>query len=120
MISQTICLIFSSLRGFLFQDIKRKKYKRDYSNYNEEAFINEFSSIDWSDLFHGLSDTTEMFDKFYTKVNNVINSHLPLKPLTRKESKFQTKPWIITYPVLLLKNVAYPWQTLPKNLSQIL
>ena len=35
-----------------------------------------------------------MFDKFYTKVNNVINSHLPLKPLTRKESKFQTKPWI--------------------------
>ena len=56
--------------------------------------LNEFSSIDWSDLFHGLSDTNEMFDKFYTKVNNVINSHLPLKPLTRKESKFQTKPWI--------------------------
>ena len=35
-----------------------------------------------------------MFDKFYTKVSNVINSHLPLKPFTRKESKFQTKPWI--------------------------
>ena len=35
-----------------------------------------------------------MFDKFYTKVSNIINSHLPLKPLTRKESKFQTKPWI--------------------------
>ena len=108
------------MRGLLFQDIKRKKYKRDYTNYNEEAFINEFSSTDWSDLFHGLSDTTEMFDTFCTKVNNVINSHLPLKPLTRKESKFQTKPWIITYPVLLLKNVAYPWQTLSKNLSQIL
>ena len=28
----------------------------------------------WSNLFHGLSDTTEMFDKFYTKVSNVINS----------------------------------------------
>ena len=49
----------------------------------------------WSNLFHGLSDTTEMFHKFYTKVlSNVINSHLPLKPFTRKESKFQTKPWI--------------------------
>lgn len=35
-----------------------------------------------------------MFDKFYTKVSNVINSHLSLKPLTRKESKFHTKPWI--------------------------
>ena len=47
-----------------------------------------------SALFDGLSDTTEMFDEFYTKVNNVINSHLPIKLLTRKESKFQTKPWI--------------------------
>ena len=35
-----------------------------------------------------------MFDTFYMKVSNVTNSHLPLKPLTRKESKFQTKPWI--------------------------
>ena len=35
-----------------------------------------------------------MFDKFYAKVSSVINRHLPLKPLTRKESKFQTKPWI--------------------------
>ena len=35
-----------------------------------------------------------MFDKFYTKAINIINNHLPLKPLTQKESKFQTKPWI--------------------------
>ena len=73
---------------------KEKSYKRDYSNYNEEAFLNELSSTDWFNLLHGLSDTTEMFDKFYAKVSNVINRHLPLKPLTRKESKFQTKPWI--------------------------
>ena len=76
-----------------FQYIRpEKSYKRDYSNYNEEA--DEFSFIDWSNLLHGLSDTTEMFDKFYTKVSNIINRHLPLKPLTRKESKFQTKPLI--------------------------
>ena len=66
---------FLIIERFAFSRHKEKKYKRDYSNYNEEAFINEFSSIDWSDLFHGLSDTTEMFDKFYTEVNNVINSH---------------------------------------------
>ena len=35
-----------------------------------------------------------MFDKFYIKVSNIINNHLPLKPLTWKESKFQTKLWI--------------------------
>ena len=32
--------------------------------------------------------------KFYTKVSNIINRHLTLTPLTQKESKFQTKPWI--------------------------
>ena len=85
---------FLIIERFAFSKHKEKIFRRDYSNYNEEAFLNEFTSIDWSNLFHGLSDTTEMFDKFYTKVSNIINSHLPLKPLTRKESKFQTKPWI--------------------------
>lgn len=85
---------FLIIERFAFSKHKEKIFRRDYSNYNEEAFLNEFTSIDWSNLFHGLSDITEMFDKFYTKVSNIINSHLPLKPLTRKESKFQTKPWI--------------------------
>ena len=85
---------FLIIERFAFSIHKDKSKRRDYSNYNEEALLNEFSSIDWFNLFHGLSDTTEMFDKFYTKVNSIINSHLPLKPLTRKESKFQTKPWI--------------------------
>ena len=69
-------LIFSSLRGLLFQNIKRKALGEIILIYNEEAFLNEFRSIDWSNLLHGLSDTTEMFDKFYTKVSNIINSHL--------------------------------------------
>ena len=85
---------FLIIERFAFSMHKEKSYKRDYSNYNEEAFLNELSSTDWFNLLHGLSDTTEMFDKFYAKVSNVINRHLPLKPLTRKESKFQTKPWI--------------------------
>ena len=40
---------------------KEKIYKQDYSNnyYNEEAFLNEFSSTNWSNLLHGLSDTTK-------------------------------------------------------------
>ena len=78
----------------LFQNIERKSFDEIILIFNEKAFLNEFTSIDWSNLFHGLLDTTEMFDKFYTKVSDIINSHLPLKPLTRKESKFQTKPWI--------------------------
>ena len=85
---------FLIIERFAFSKLKEKTFRRDYSNYIEEAFLNEFTSIDWSNLCHGLSDTTEMFDKFCTKVSNIINSHLPLKPLTQKQSKFQTKSWI--------------------------
>ena len=67
---------FLIIERFVFSMHKEKSYKRDYSNnYNEEAFLNEFSSTDWYNLLHGLSDTTEMFDKFYAKVSNVINKH---------------------------------------------
>ena len=62
---------FPIIERFAFSMHKEKSYKRDNSNYNE-AFLNEFSSTDWSNLLHGLSDTTEMFDKFYAKVSNVI------------------------------------------------
>lgn len=35
-----------------------------------------------------------MFDKFYLKVSDIINRNLPQRPLSRKEVKFQSKPWI--------------------------
>ena len=73
---------FLIIERFAFSKHKEKRFRRDYSNYNEEAFLKEFSSIDWSNLFHGVTDTTEMFDKFYIKVINIINNHLRLKPLT--------------------------------------
>ena len=28
------------------------------------------------------------------KVTTIVNSHIPLRPLSRRESKFHTKPWI--------------------------
>ena len=64
---------FLIIESFAFSMHEEKSYKRDYSNYNEGAFLNEFRSTDWSNLLRGLSDTTEMFDKFYAKVSNVIN-----------------------------------------------
>ena len=39
----------------------------------------------------GLTDISDMFDKFYFKANDIIDKHLPLKPLSRRE---YTKPWI--------------------------
>ena len=73
---------------------KKKLYKRDYSNYNKEEFLNEFSSLDWPVIFHGLQNASEMTDIFYSKVSDIIDSNVPLKLLSRKETRFCSKPWI--------------------------
>ena len=63
---------------------KKKLYKRDYSTYNKEEFLNEFSSLDWPVIFHGLQNASEMTDIFYSKVSDIIDSNVPLKLLSRK------------------------------------
>ena len=73
---------------------KEKIYKRDYSNYNEESFIKEFSSIDWTTVLNESQNVSQMFEQFYFQVSDVIDRNAPLKPLSRKESKFYSKPWI--------------------------
>ena len=35
-----------------------------------------------------------MFDTFYSKISEVIDIHIPLKQLSKKESKLKTKSWI--------------------------
>ena len=67
---------------------KKKLYKRDYSNYNKEEFLNEFSSLDWPVIFHGLQNASEMTDIFYSKVSDIIDSNVPLNLLSRKETDF--------------------------------
>ena len=43
---------FLIIEKFAFSIHKEKSFRRDYSNNDEEAFLNEFRSIDWSNLFH--------------------------------------------------------------------
>ena len=34
-----------------------------------------------------------MFDTFSSKISEFIDIHIPLKQLSKKESKLKTKPW---------------------------
>ena len=35
-----------------------------------------------------------MFDCFYSKISQIVNKHIPIKQLSRRELKFKSKPWI--------------------------
>ena len=69
-------------------------YRRDFSNYNEENLLEEVKSINWKDVRPVTDDVNLIFDSFHQKISNVINNHVPIRRLTRREIKIRAKPWI--------------------------
>ena len=69
-------------------------YKRDYTNCDMSALVNEMNMIDWSITLSQNNDVNAMFDSFYSEISQVIDKHVPLKKLTKNEIKFNSKPWI--------------------------
>jgi len=69
-------------------------YKRDYSKLDEAALIHEVSSINWLSIFPSDLEPSKMFNCFYDKIDKIIDKHIPLKKLSKKETKFHSKPWI--------------------------
>ena len=72
--------------------------------------MDEIQSIDWALLFSCNSDPSCMFDTFYSKISEFIDLHIPLKQLSKKESKLKTKPWItsaIRTSIKIKKNKLY-------------
>ena len=68
---------------------------RDFSKYSEKRFIQDVSKINWN---LGIADTNNNIDKsfsnFYNKLNEIINKHAPLRPISKRRLKLMNKPWI--------------------------
>jgi len=37
-----------------------------------------------------------MFDSFYTRISDIIDVHIPLIQLSKRELRMKSKPWITT------------------------
>ena len=74
-------------------------YKNDFSKFDEEKFINDFSLLDWNSISSDYMDANTKFDIFYDQISQFINSHVPRRKLSKREIKLSTKPWI-TKPIL--------------------
>ena len=73
-----------------------KLYKRDYSTLDKQALLDEIQSLDWQMMFGSSCnpDPSLMFQSFYSVVSNIIDRHIPVKQLSRRELKLKSKPWI--------------------------
>ena len=73
---------------------EKQNFQKRLLNFDEQALISDIQSVDWALLFSCNSDPSCMFDTFHSKISELIDIHIPLKQLSKKESKLETKPWI--------------------------
>ena len=71
-----------------------KIFKRDYSKFDEQVLINEIQLIHWETVFVSKDSLCNMFKSFYSKISRIIDKHIPVKQLSRREIKLKSKPWI--------------------------
>ena len=70
-----------------------ESYFRDYRSLNKVHFIDEFNNIDWNVVLAlDKSDPNISFDSFFSKLDDLIKKHVPLKKVSNKQRK--SKPWI--------------------------
>ena len=74
-------------------------YKNDFSKFDEEKFINDFSLLDWNNISSDYMDANTKFDIFYDQISQFINSHVPCRKLSKREIELSSTPWI-TKPIL--------------------
>ena len=71
-----------------------KLYKRDYSTFNPQDMISEFQTINWQTVISSEQDSSSTFSSFYNVLSTIIDKHIPVKQLSKREQKFLSKPWI--------------------------
>ena len=59
---------------------------KDYSGLDEESLVAEVQSINWDAVFANDQIINSIFESFHQKITEVIDNHVPLRKLSKKES----------------------------------
>ena len=70
-----------------------KIFEKDYSKFDQQAQISEIQLLDWEIIFVPNDSACNMFRSFYSKISSIINKHIPVKQLSRREIELKSKPW---------------------------
>ena len=66
-------------------------YRRDYSSFSSENFREDVSSQNFQ---NDHQDVNKKFTDFFEKLNQCVERHAPLKKVSAKKIKLESKPWI--------------------------
>ena len=67
--------------------------KYDYSRFNERKFVEDFQKIHLTCLNCSF-DAEINYNKFLEDVTILVEKHMPIEKIMKREKKLRTKPWI--------------------------
>ena len=74
---------------------KHNIWKRNMKKLNNKIFLHDIYQINWnSKLQTNKNNVNLSFDNFYTGINFLLDKHVPLRKISKKEFKLKVKPWI--------------------------
>jgi hypothetical protein len=76
-----------------FLIFKFEEHVRDYSKLNKRRSIDEIDQTDWEQALSHTTNIDDMFDTFHTRADDIVNKHVPVRKLPKKEIKLKDKPW---------------------------
>ena len=51
-------------------------------------------SVHWEEVIPHDSDVNTIFSSFYSTITNIVDKHVPLQKLSKRQIKLNSKPWI--------------------------
>ena len=69
-------------------------YRRDYSKFSPEAYLQDISAVDWDVIFAQSNNLHEATARSIGTVKSIVNKHAPLEHVSRSKQKLLQKPWI--------------------------
>ena len=112
--------IFHHLPQFLIVDNLKVTYKvlnyhkYDFSKFDEEKFINDFSLLDWTNISGDNMDTNTRFDLFYDQISQFINYHVLLESSPNVKLSYPLNPGL---PNIFLLKYDIEINSIPKSLG---
>ena len=91
------------------QSKRPKLFKRDYSSFVKEDFIQDIENLHLNRVLCTKTDTNSMYEFFHDELNKTFDHHAPMKQVTKKQAKQLKKPWITDHILKLIgeKNMLY-------------
>ena len=69
-------------------------YQHDFSKFNKGNLLNDLENLDLELSNDSCLDINAKFNRFLSILYELVETHAPLKRLTKRDIKFRNKPWI--------------------------